>query len=219
MIDGGAGCSAISRAFVDTNGIKTTLIPNPLVAKGYDGKGSPCTQYVSKARLRLKELKDEVDLLVLELDNECDVILGKAWLDKHNPMVDWPNNILTFHKPNRTVILSPIRLVEKSATPVLISNLQLKRAVNKRSGSPVFVAVITNEPPATKLQQEITKQDVPIPIRALLDEFADVFPDDLPVGMPPPHQIQMKIDVPSNTSPVHKPLYRLAQSELDELKR
>ncbi len=92
---------------------------------------------------------------------------------------------MTFIKLTQTITLSPIGLAAPAAKPVLISNLQLKKTLRKKNGSPVFVAVVTEDLPNSKLEQELDKQKVSDSIKVLLREFSDVFPDDLPIGLPP----------------------------------
>ena len=157
LLDGGASCNVISFTFAKQHGLQITDLASPVVPRGYDGQtGVPCEKAVRNARLRLGDLKDKVDLYVMDLAPEYDVILGKPWHAKHNPDIDWRHNIVTFKKPKKTVILHALTVAKRQATPELISNLQLKRTLNKRNGSPVFLAVITEDPPPSKLDQELS---------------------------------------------------------------
>nr|GEZ03212.1 putative reverse transcriptase domain-containing protein [Tanacetum cinerariifolium] len=58
---------------------------------------------------------------------------------------------------------------------------------------------------------EEATQDVPV-----ICNFLKVFPDDLP-GLPPPRQVEFKIELIPGAAPVAPTLYRLAPSELKEL--
>ena len=49
-------------------------------------------------------------------------------------------------------------------------------------------------------------------------EFPDVFPEELP-GMPPDREIEFIIDLAPGTTPIYKKPYRIAPSELVELKK
>jgi hypothetical protein len=51
-----------------------------------------------------------------------------------------------------------------------------------------------------------------------VDEFPDVFPDDLP-GMPPDQDIEFIIELLSRTTPIAKHPYRMGVNELEELKK
>ena len=54
--------------------------------------------------------------------------------------------------------------------------------------------------------------------RRLLREYADVFPDNLPPGLPPSREVDHRIELTPGSSPPSRPLYRMSPSELDELK-
>ena len=57
-----------------------------------------------------------------------------------------------------------------------------------------------------------TFQSIPV-----VNEFPDVFPDELP-GLPPESEIDFAIDVVPNTEPISIPPFRMALAELKELK-
>ena len=51
-----------------------------------------------------------------------------------------------------------------------------------------------------------------------MDEFPDVFPDDL-LGMPPDRDIEFIIELLPRTAPITKRPYRMGVNELEELKK
>ncbi|XP_024966032.1 uncharacterized protein LOC112506248 [Cynara cardunculus var. scolymus] len=50
----------------------------------------------------------------------------------------------------------------------------------------------------------------------IVNEFPDVFPEDLP-GLPPVRQVEFQIDLIPGTAPIARSPYRLAPSEMREL--
>ena len=63
------------------------------------------------------------------------------------------------------------------------------------------------------------RQDLPPSIKAALEEYDDVFPDDLPPGLPPVRRgFEFKIELENDTPPVHRPIYKLSPLELQEAK-
>ena len=54
-------------------------------------------------------------------------------------------------------------------------------------------------------------------LKALVDEFKDVFPDTLPKGRPPKRDIVHKICTEEGAKPPSRPPYRLSPSEQDEM--
>ena len=63
-------------------------------------------------------------------------------------------------------------------------------------------------------------KDMPEQINAVLQDCKDIFPMDLPPGLPP---IQMghefKIQLEDDTPPIHRPIYKLRSLELEEAKK
>ena len=54
----------------------------------------------------------------------------------------------------------------------------------------------------------------------MCEEYADIFPKDLPKGLPPKRLgHEFKIDLEPDTKPVHRPIYKLSPLELNEVKK
>ena len=67
---------------------------------------------------------------------------------------------------------------------------------------------------------QLQREDLPEEIKAILKEYRDVFPTDLPIGLPPVRKgHQFKIELEDDVPPVHKPLYKLSPLELKEAKK
>ena len=63
-------------------------------------------------------------------------------------------------------------------------------------------------------------QALPSDIHAVLEEFNDVFPQDLPLGLPPVRQgHEFNINLENDVSPVHRPLYKMSPLELDKARK
>ena len=63
-----------------------------------------------------------------------------------------------------------------------------------------------------QLNDSVNQQD------RVVEEFLDVFPNDLP-GMPPDHDIEFIIELLPRTAPIAKRPYRMGVNELEELKK
>ncbi|XP_073033834.1 uncharacterized protein [Primulina eburnea] len=64
----------------------------------------------------------------------------------------------------------------------------------------------------TEKKKEVGIEEIPI-----VAEFADVFPDEIP-GFPPAREVEFGIELMPGTSPISRTPYRMAPSELRELK-
>ena len=65
---------------------------------------------------------------------------------------------------------------------------------------------------ALETKEEKKLEDIPV-----VAEFPEVFPQDLP-GLPPDRQIEFRIDLIPGATPIAKAPYRLASTEMKELK-
>ena len=64
----------------------------------------------------------------------------------------------------------------------------------------------------TKAKTEKTRKYAKILV-SLMREFGDVFPDDLPDGLPPSREVDHLIKVIPQSKPITKPSYRLSHFE------
>ena len=56
-------------------------------------------------------------------------------------------------------------------------------------------------------------------MQAILDEFSDVFPKDLPGGLPPSRELDHRIELVYGAEPPHRAPYRMSPQGLDEFKK
>ena len=87
--------------------------------------------------------------------------------------------------------------------------------VTAPSGERISVNVVIQAQPiaiVNQLDDSSNKEDL------VVDEFPDVFPDDL-LGMPPDRDIEFIIELLPGTAPIAKRPYRMGVKELEELKK
>ena len=72
--------------------------------------------------------------------------------------------------------------------------------------------------PDLKSDVEPTHTDHP-GIQSMLHAYSDIFPDALPIGLPPARNIQHTIQLEPNSSPPFKGIYRMSQGELQTLEK
>jgi hypothetical protein len=87
--------------------------------------------------------------------------------------------------------------------------------VNAPNGEKISVDVAVQKQPTAVVNQldEDASKENPV-----IDEFLDVFPDDL-LGMPPDRDIEFLIELLPGTAPIAKRPYRMRVDELEELKK
>ncbi|TYK04219.1 DNA/RNA polymerases superfamily protein [Cucumis melo var. makuwa] len=143
-----------------------------------------------------------VDLLPLELQ-ALDVILGMDFLFTHYASMNCHRKEVTFRKPGSTEVV--FRGERKIILTSLISALKVEKLLRK--GCTAFLEHVV------EVQEEKLKpEDVPV-----VNECLDVFPVDLS-GLPPNREVEFTIELLPGTTPISQAPYRMAPSELKELK-
>ena len=143
---------------------------------------------------------DSVLLSVMDFD----VILGMDLLPQHYAVVDCWSKEVIFKILND----EEFKFVgDKSSAPQnLISAITARKMLKK--GCQGYLALVRDT-----TAEKTSISDVPVAC-----EFPDVFPDKLP-GLLPHREIEFCIDVVSDIAPISMPPYRMAPTELKELKK
>ncbi|KAA3470154.1 Gag protease polyprotein-like protein [Gossypium australe] len=142
------------------------------------------------------------DLMLLPFD-EFDVILGMDWLTLHDAIVNCRLKTIELKCENGVVLR--VETGESSELPIVISSIAAQRYIRK--GCETYFAYVLN----IKMS-ELKLESVPV-----VCEYPDVFPEELP-GLPPIREVEFAIDLVPGTSPISIAPYRMAPTELKELK-
>jgi hypothetical protein len=280
MLDSGSSSNFISTAFVKKHGLKTQPLPAEQTVALADGSEHRVNRAVMDAQLRWPGgWNGKVTLLVLPLGAN-DVILGMAWLKKHNPRVDWqtgtcvvspnhsadaapPSNELEtgrgrrkqgFHTLSAVAVARSERELElerrdnqggeaegsrdeasagSPAVLCLLTAKQWRREMrNGGEGGVVFVqkegnaeqqqarrkgrkgglslASVEDRGHSRQLQEKMDK---------LLKKWERVFPDELPVGLPPERSVDHRITLLPGAKPTSRPAYKTSPADSLELKK
>lgn len=97
MIDSGATSLFVDAEFLKINKLKPRKKKYPETLRVVDGRESceGAIKYEIELHILLGDHKERALFQVTKLA-EYPLILGKAWLDRHNPDIDWPSNSISF---------------------------------------------------------------------------------------------------------------------------
>ncbi|XP_076894031.1 uncharacterized protein LOC143546206 [Bidens hawaiensis] len=136
------------------------------------------------------------------LNKGFDIILGMEWLSDNQARILCDKKAIEICANGKTIqIAGDIDGGHVS----LISMIKANKCLHK--GCLAFMVYVTEEPKEKKLE------DV-----SIVSEFPDAFPEKLP-GIPPERDVEFKIDLVPRTAPIAKSPYRLAPTEMKELKK
>jgi hypothetical protein len=156
--------------------------------------------------------KDQLLCDVVPMD-ACHLLLGRPWIYDRKIQHDGFRNTYSFRFNNRNFTLQPSLPVKQPSpsNPVLVLQRVSFEASMRGEGIVLILLPTTSSPNPPKL--------IPEAFAELISEFADVFPEDLPAGLPPLRDIQHHIDlVPDATLP-NRLHYRMSSSEHEELRK
>ncbi len=161
-----------------------------------------------------------------------EMILGIPWLKQENPQINWTQGIVLVEKENRVLSLP---LVPKGSQKPRIEEInmcsakQINRWFQKGKIQYAFLGMVREVEEEDQVQDssegdidvgKLLQKDLPPQIKATLEEYADVFPKDLPPGLPPVRMgHEFKIDLEDEVPPIHRPIYKLSPLELEESKK
>ena len=168
-----------------------------------------------------------LDFHVMKLP-KYDAILGKSWLDRWNPEIDWRANTVKIKIGRRIVLLNGVQenssllsSVFKSGIEIQEISAQCMRRLAQKE--PVYLAVVrsveNDDDQTVEINDDKTKTPYPEEVQNILGEYADVFPKELPAGLPPQRDVDHKIELIPRAEPPHKAPYRMSPQGLDELKK
>ncbi|XP_024016241.1 uncharacterized protein LOC112089724 [Eutrema salsugineum] len=158
------------------------------------------------------------------------LILGRPWQFDRDTSHSGKKNTYSFVFENRKIILLPspeptslplvthrvdvqphVTTGNPSQSTLLCSRAQFETELRQ---SKFLLALVPSSP-----SQKTGPIELPPAFSALLHEFMDIFPEDLPLQLPPLRDIQHQIDlVPGATLP-NRPHYRMSPQEHEELRR
>ena len=125
------------------------------------------------------------------------------WLSKHRAIVDCGQKIVVLRCSDQIEVI--IQGIGSSVMSNVISTLQARRIMRK--GCETFLALILD---SKRGQVDVEK----IPV---VREYPDVFPEELP-GIPQEREVDLAIEIVPETVPMSRAPYRMAPTELKELK-
>ncbi|XP_071727614.1 uncharacterized protein [Rutidosis leptorrhynchoides] len=154
--------------------------------------------------------KDEVWCEVIPMD-ACHLLLGRPWQFDRKTKHDSFRNTYSFVKDGVNITLAPL---DPKLDTGVESTLILNRAAFKDEAKhqPFIFSLVVQE-------ANTTVTELPTKVTPLLEEFVDVFPNEIPAGLPLMRDIQYCIDFVIAYVIPNKLAYRLNPKEFEELQR
>ncbi|MFS7899882.1 putative nucleotidyltransferase, Ribonuclease H [Helianthus anomalus] len=211
IIDGGSCENMVATSMVDKLGLKLEPHPDPYQLTWL--KKGNVVKVTHRCLVQFSigtRYSDEVWCEVIPMD-ACHVLLGRPWQYDRQTKHDGLKNTYSFRKDGVNITLAPLD-VRETTTEAFILTKSAFLDFTKHTKPPLLYTLMI-------VEQNSPTGDVPGEVQPLLDEFKEVFPDEIPAGLPLIRDVQHCIDfVPGAVIP-NRPAYRMNPKEFEELHR
>ncbi|XP_074305713.1 uncharacterized protein LOC141640935 [Silene latifolia] len=212
IVDSGSCTNVVSRDLVDNLKLPTKNHPKPYKLHWLDGNNGILVKKQALVSLQLGPYEDKVMCDVIPM-NACYILLGMPWQYDRKVEHDGRSNVYVVTKGKGKYHLKPLS-PSKHKKPVAKESLFLEASEVEEvlaQGKRAYVLVVRD----LESVGESNRRGV----QGLLDEFMDVFPEELPYGLPPLRGIEHRIDLIPEAALPNKPAYRCNPEEAKELQR
>ncbi|CAL9121046.1 unnamed protein product, partial [Musa textilis] len=220
IIDGGSCTNVASTNLVDKLKLPTTKHPQPYKLQWLNqGNDLKVTKRALISFSIGMNYRDQALCDVIPMD-ACHLLLGRPWQYDMNAVHDGRKNTYSFRKEQKAITLLPLNpsLIQRNQPgkgntgkeSLFLNETRVERAISKQKN--VFALLMVEK--KIKMGQPIHPK-----MHCLWKDFADMFPEDLPPGLPPTRGIEHQIDLIPGAPLPNKPAYRCNPEETKELQR
>jgi len=179
LIDSGASGNYLSKTLAE----KANIVLTPSQARNVvmaNGSKIRVDSKASNLPLIMGQYTDKLDFDIITSTH--DVILGKEWLHRTNPYIDWRTHELTLKHKGKMMTLKP----EPTENTEFISAIQCADDIVKKKER--YHLCFLKDP-----AYEDKIEDTDPRVQELLREYQDLFPEELPEGLPPKRSVDHHI--------------------------
>ncbi|GJV90240.1 putative reverse transcriptase domain-containing protein [Tanacetum coccineum] len=161
-----------------------------------DGRVVSTNTVLKDCTLNLVNRVFEIDLMLIELGT-FDVIISMDWLVKYDVVIICGEKVVRIPYGNKVLIVESDKGVSRLK---VIPFIKARKCVER--GCHLFLAHVTEN-----TSKEKQMENVPV-----IHDFLEELP-----GLPPPRQVEFRIDLVPGAAPVARASYRLASSKMRDL--
>ncbi|MCO5548947.1 hypothetical protein L7F22_002411 [Adiantum nelumboides] len=198
LFDPGSTHNFISHELAAKLGIQEFEMGDVMKADGaFIGQDASVTPLIGKLRLHVQGYVDKEDFFISPLKHE-DVILGAPWFDRLAASIKFPERRISFKFREKNM---NIDAQESGNTIPLVHTHAFDKSIKSSiSVYMIFVKDSLSDANKTQVNESGSKED--LELSKFLNQFQDVFIDDIPGSSPP-----------------NKPPYRVSQAQQEEIMR
>ncbi|KAK1681163.1 hypothetical protein QYE76_042011 [Lolium multiflorum] len=221
IIDGGSCRNLASKELCAKLKLKYLPHPHPYYIQWLSNNGEMKVSHMVRVDFEIGPYKDSIDFDVVPM-TVCHLLLGRPWL--YDRSVQHNGHANTYHlefkgKKINLQPMSPQQIVNESRQKIEVN---LEDASIDRRENCNTVSDITKSERVHSLVSLATKEDMrefSEDPTAMPLEFGDVFPEEVPAGLPPLRGIEHQIDLIPGASLPNRAPYRTNPEETKEIQK
>ncbi|MCO5577871.1 hypothetical protein L7F22_031706 [Adiantum nelumboides] len=216
LFDPGSTHNFISHELATKLGIQDFEMGDAMKADGaFVGQDASVTPLIGKLRLHIQGYVDKEDFFISPLKHE-DVILGAPWFDRLAASIKFPERRISFKFREKNMYIDA---QESGNTIPLVHTHAFDKSIKSSiSVYMIFVKDSLSDVNKTQVHESGSKED--LELSKFLNQFQDVFIDDIPGELPPKRgDDDHAIELIPGSSPPNKPPYRVSQAQQEEIMR
>ncbi|CAI5460341.1 unnamed protein product [Closterium sp. Yama58-4] len=205
LVDSGASHSVCDRGTLEKIGEKAE--ETQFSATMVDGTKLPIHGEAS-LQLHIGALRWKPTLPITNIKG-LDFILGRDFLKRFNPEIDWVNSKVCIYNNGKRITLQSWTDTGDIPETTLA---RLEQMVNESNTG--YLALVM-----AAAEEEKPSSELPAAVKEVLEQYKDIMPDDLPAGVPPARTHEHEIVEEPGAKPVSRAPYRLSPTELTDMKK
>ncbi|XP_027166443.1 uncharacterized protein LOC113766448 [Coffea eugenioides] len=210
IIDGGSCANVASALMVEKLALPTLRHPTPYRWQWLNDSGDVRVTKQVQIPFRIGKYEDVVLCNVVPMQ-ACHILLGRPWQFDKGVTFDGITNKYSFKQGEKRIVLVPLTPIQvREDQENLIKESELENEKKK-------IEKIENSTENDKAEKIERKKD--ICIVSLLQDYEDVFPDEIPNGLPPIRGIEHQIDLVPGAPLPNRLAYKMGPDETKELQR
>ncbi|KAI3757500.1 hypothetical protein L6452_05040 [Arctium lappa] len=186
LFDSGASFSFVSFSFCQKLSVPASSLENAIVVELADDGQVVVRDVLKGCKLEIEGKEFSVNLMPMAIGG-FDVVIGMDWLADNQAEILCAKKLIRIPISNEDSVT--VYGERRKGEVAIINLIKARKCLAK--GCPSFLAYVID----AKLEKK-KLEDV-----AVVKEFSDVFPDDLP-SLPPDRQVEFKIDLAPGAAPI-----------------
>jgi hypothetical protein len=204
MLDSGCSTYVLDADFAHVSGIPCfPCKPTPVELAIRDASRFTLDTQTQKLPMEIGTITQSKAAYVLPLPS-CDAIFGMPFLNGKRLFANPEENLVTLDDMELPIVENPGRPTQIS----VISRGRFKAEIRKNEITELYLATIKTEDTKPGNEPSWVKE-----------EYADIFLEGLPPGMPPERKVTHNIPLHPGSPPQFRGIFRLSQVELQELRK